>query len=595
MNPNRPQERRQTNASANHRLYIWYGVLILIGVCIIFRLFYLQVIRHDYYRKQALSDQLKEYSIAADRGIISASDSGAEVPVVLNEKLFTLYADPTLVKKVDDSAQKIAGVLGGDQTSYKKLLLTKNTRYVIMAKRLTPEQSDKILKYKIPGVGTQAQNYRTYPQGTLAAQLLGFVNSEGKGTYGLEQALNNELSGTPGQLKAITDAAGVPLAASRDNVQIAPKRGDNIKLTVDISMQRQLETILKNGLEHAKSKSGSVVIMDPYSGAVKAMANYPTYDPAQYYKVSDASVFNNAAVSSPLEVGSIMKTLTAAAALDQGVIKEDTSYYDPSHWALDGAQITNIEEDGGAGTHNIADILNLSINTGATWMLMQMGGQTGQVTSAARHKWYDYMVKHFQLGKQTGIEQGYEAPGVIPPPDKGYALSLTYANTSFGQAMTATPLQMAAAISAVLNGGTYYKPHLVEQATDSTGTVHKVKPQIVKQDVVSPSVSKSMQRLMEYVVSKHYFTPGFSDKYSVGGKTGTAQIANPNGGYFANDYNGTYLGFVGGDRPEYVIMVRANDPKNGGYAGTAAAQPIFGATAHMLIDDFNVAPKTGAN
>jgi stage V sporulation protein D (sporulation-specific penicillin-binding protein) len=590
--PARP--RLPFQSSANRRLYAWYGVLILIGIVIILRLFYLQVIRHDYYRQQALNDQLKEYSITAERGVIKAHDGTNEVPVVLNEKLFTLYADPTLIKQADKSAANIAAIIGGNPADYKKLITTKKTRYVVIAKRLNESQSQKLLDFKMPGIGTQAQNYRTYPQGSLAAQLLGFVNGEGKGTYGLEQALNKQLAGTPGTLKAITDAAGVPLAASRDNVQISPKNGDDLTMTLDVGMQAQLEKLLKAGLDHADSKSGSALIMDVNTGAVRAMANYPTYDPAEYFKVSDPSVFNNAAVSSPLEVGSIMKTLTAAAALDQGVIGPGTTYYDPSHWLLDGHQITNIEEDGGAGTHSIADILNLSINTGATWMLMQMGGQTGSVNQKARDHWHDYMVNHYQLGKVTGIEQGYEAPGTIPSPSKGYGLSLTYANTAFGQAMTATPLQMAAALSAVLNGGTYYKPHLVDSFTDAAGKVHVKKAEVIRQHVVSKRVSGQMQALMEYVVAHHNFSPGFSPDYSVGGKTGTAQIADPAGGYYASKYNGTYLGFVGGDKPQYVIVVRVNEPHVGGYAGTAAAQPVFGSLAHMLINDFGVNPKTGS-
>jgi cell division protein FtsI/penicillin-binding protein 2 len=275
------------------------------------------------------------------------------------------------------------------------------------------------------------------------------------------------------------------------------------------------------------------------------------------------------------------------------VVKPDTSYYDPSHWPLDDHEITNIEEDGGAGTHNIADILNLSINTGATWMLMQMGGQTGTVTQKARDKWHDYMVNHYQLGKKTGIEQGYEAGGYIPDPDKGYALQLTYANTSFGQAMTATPLQMGAALSSVLNGGIYYQPHLIDKTVNSSGAVVANKPKIVNNHVVSADVSKNMQSLMEYVVAHHNFAQPFDPNYSVGGKTGTAQIANPNGGYYADRYNGTYMGFVGGDKPQYVIVVRVNEPNIGGYAGTGAAQPVFGDVAHMLINNFNVTPKTG--
>jgi stage V sporulation protein D (sporulation-specific penicillin-binding protein) len=582
--------------SANTRITVWYGVLLLVVFIFIARLFYLQIIRHDYYQKQAFADQLKEYKISAPRGLIKAHDGSDVVPVVLNQTLYTLYADPSFAaKNAQTDAEKLAQITHGDKAAYEKLLKVPNSRYQILQKRLTRDQKQKILALKLPGVGLQEQNYRNYPQGNLAAQVLGFVNNDGKGTYGIEQALNKELTGTDGELKAITDASGVPLAASHDNVQVDPKPGDDLVLTVDLAMQKQVENLLKSGLDRAKSKSGSALIMDPNTGAIKAMANWPSYDPSQYFNVEDANVFSNAAVSSPLEVGSIMKTLTAAAALDQGVIKPDTSYYDPSHWPLDGHQITNIEEDGGAGTHNIADILNLSINTGATWMLMQMGGKTGQVNQEARDKWHDYMLNHFELGKKTGIEQGYEADGYIPDPSKGYALQLTYANTSFGQAMTATPLQMGAAISAVINGGTYYQPHLVDYSINPSGQRVVKKPVVVNNHVVSSEVSTQMQGLMEYVVTGHFKNGfpylNFPSNYSVGGKTGTAQIANPSGGYYGDKYNGTYMGFVGGDKPQYVIVVRVNSPGVGGYAGSQAAQPLFSDLAHMLINNFNVTPK----
>lgn len=585
----------QRPADSNRRIQIWYGVLLLIVGVFGARLFYLQIIRHDYYKKAALSDQLKEYSLAPDRGIIEAHEGDGAVPIVLNEKLYTLYADPVVVRKVEQSALKLTAITHADANDYIKLMKTPHSRYAILAKRVSEAQKNQITTMKLPGIGLQTQSYRTYPQGTLAAQVLGFVNNDGVGTYGIEQALNKQLSGHAGLLKAITDAAGVPLAASKDNIQINPTNGDKVLLTIDAAMQKQLENILKQGLDNAKSQSGSALIIDPYNGAIKAMANLPTYDPSQYYKQPDASVFNNSAVSEPLEVGSIMKTLTASAALDLGVINPDTSYNDPSVWPLDGHSITNIEEDGGPGTHNIADILNLSINTGATWMLMQMGGQTGAVNQKARDRWHDYMVNHFKLGKPTGVEQGYEASGYVPDPDKGYALQLTYANTAFGQAMTATPLQMGAALSSVINGGVYYQPRLVDQITSDEGKPITKMPVVIRQGVVSTKVSGDIQSLLEYVVKGH-LKEGFNylrfpDSYIVGGKTGTAQIANPAGGYYTDKYNGTYMGFVGGDRPQYVIVVRVSDPGVGGYAGSQAAQPIFASLAHMLINDFNVTPK----
>jgi cell division protein FtsI (penicillin-binding protein 3) len=573
------------------RVRIWYALLIIVLCVFVVRLFYLQVIRYDHYKNAALSDQLKQYQIPATRGVIQAHLGDQVVPLVLNQKLYTLYADPTFVKDVNKVADSVTKIVGGDSQDYRKLLSTKDTRYAVLAKQLTADQNNKIKALKYPGLGTIEQDYRTYPQGALAAQVLGFVNNDGKGTYGIEQALNTQLKGVPGQLKAITDINGVPLAASGENTMTQPTSGDNLTLTLDIAMQKQVEAILAQGVKDAKGVSGSAVVMDVNTGAIQAMANNPSYDPSKYGSVSDSSVFNNASVSEPIEIGSIMKSLTTAAALDQGVIKQNTTYYDPSHWNVDSFNITNIEEDGGAGTRSIADILNLSLNTGATWELMQMGG--GQINQKARNSWHDYMVNHYMFGRPTGVEQGYESNGYIPGPnDNGAGINLTYANTAFGQAMTATPLQVAAALAAVVNGGTYYQPHLIDQTVDAKGNATTTVPKVVKKGIVSPAVTQAMVPLMQYVVQHHAISPSFDQtKYVVGGKTGTAQIAKPNGGYYDDEFNGSYLGFVGGSKPQYVIAVFVNKPKVAGYAGTAAAQPIFGKITHMLINNSYVAPR----
>ncbi|MCA9329306.1 penicillin-binding protein 2 [Candidatus Saccharibacteria bacterium] len=555
------------------------------------RLFYLQVIRHDYYKKTALSGQLKEYEIRADRGVIEAHDGDQVVPIVLNEQRYTLFADPKYIKKTNEVATLIQQIIGGSQSEIEDKLKL-DTRYSVIAKRLSKDQKEALDKLDLVGVGTREDPIRTYPQGDLAAQLLGFVDNEGVGKYGLEQALNKQLQGKPGQLKAITDARGVPLVANTDNIVTKPKAGDRVLLTIDVSMQRQLQDILKTGLDNAKSKSGSAIIMDPYSGAIKAMANYPTYDPAEFYNVEDSEVFNNASVSAPLEVGSIMKPLTAAAALDLGVVTPSASYYDPSYYKIGDATITNIEEDGGAGTRSVADILEMSLNTGATWLLMQMGG--GEINQKAREAWHDYMVNHYQFGKATGIEQGYEAEGSIPDPNDGFGLNIQYANTSFGQGMTATPLQMGAALSSIINGGTYYKPYLVDKTTNADNQTDSHKAEVVKSNVVSKQVSDQMQKLMEGVINANYSIYGFSERpttYLVGGKTGTAEIAKPGGGYYEDKFNGTFMGFVGGNQPEYVIVARVNEPDINGYAGSRAAAPIFADLTKMLINNFNISMR----
>jgi stage V sporulation protein D (sporulation-specific penicillin-binding protein) len=585
----------QMGRAVRRARWVFVSITAVVGFFWV-RAFYLQVIRHEYYVQAARDDQLKEYKIPAARGIIQAHNGDDTVPIVLNQKLYTLFADPTLVKDTKQVSETLAEVLGGKASEYQLKLETPNTRYVVISKKVEPDKKQSVLSHKYPGIVAEEVTYRTYPNGSLASQLLGFVNDESTGVYGIEQALNGQLSGKPGQLKAITDVHGVPLAANADNIQTAPVNGDGVVLTIDIAMQKQVEAILQQGLEKAKSQEGSALVMDPYTGAIKAMANYPTFDPNRYGEVENPAVFSNAAVSSPLEVGSIMKPLTAAAALDLGVIKPDTSYDDPAMWKIDGYKITNIEEDGGPGHHNIAQLLNLSLNTGATWLLMQMGKPGGtEITQQGREHWHDYMVNHFRFGQATGIEQGYEAEGSIPDPNKGFARDLTYANTSFGQAMTATPVQMAAAYSAVLNGGTYYQPRLIDQIIGADGKARAVAPKVLKTGVVSPSVSEAMQPLLEFVVANHSIRPGFDQgQYSVGGKTGTAQIADPNGagGYKEHDFNGTYAGFVGGDRPQYVVVVVVREPKISGYAGGAAAQPIFGTLGHMLIDNFNVTPRS---
>lgn len=580
---------------AVQRARAWFGLIVFIFAIFLIRAFYLQIIRYDYYKKAALSDQLKEYDIPAQRGVIYAYENGSAQPLVLNQKLYTLYADPTLVKDAKTVADNLVKIIGGDDSKLEQKLTTQKTRYVVLARKITPEQSKKILAFEYPGVGTQEQDYRTYPQGSLAAQLLGFVNDDGSGVYGIEQALDNQLKGKDGQLKAVTDVRGVPLAASSDNIDQQPQAGDDLTLTIDVGMQYQVEQIIKAAAQKNNSKDVSALVMDVHTGAVKAMANYPTYDPATYQTVTDPALYQNKVVSNPIETGSIMKVLTTAAALDQGVIKADTTFYDPGQWTIDGATITDVALDGPARQQSIESTLNLSLNTGATWMLMQMGG--GQVNAKARSAWYSYMHDHFLLGHKTGIEQGYEAAGFVPTPqDNGAGINLTFAETSFGQAVSATALQFGAAVSSVLNGGTYYKPYLVDQVKHANGQIAKTKPVVLKDNVVSKNVSNNVISLLEQVNQGHVdegFTYlNFGAQYSVGGKTGSAQIAQPGGGYSSDAFNGTFVGFVGGDQPQYVIVVYNIEPHIPfGFVGAQAGQPIFGDIAHMLINDYGVTPR----
>ncbi len=580
------------------RVRIWYALLLIVFGIFSVRTFYLQVIRHDYYKRAAQSDQLKQYTVPAERGVITAHLGNGTVPIVLNQKLYTLYADPTVVKQPEQAAAKLQPVIGGNMDTITAALKTGGTRYVVLKTKLTAAQSQKILAYKLPGVGTEEQDYRTYPQGNLASQVLGFVNNNGQGEYGVEQALNKQLSGTPGQLKAVTDINGVPLAASPNNISVAPTDGNDVGLTIDMGMQAGLEKILQAAQGQYKSKDISAVVMDVNTGQVKAMANYPTYDPSNYQNVSDPSVFENDTVTYPIEPGSITKLFTVATSLQKGIITPTTSFYDPGSWTIDGASVTDVASDHSQGQQTVLSTLDKSLNTGATWMLMQLGG--GQINAQARSTLYDYFSNHFMLGKPTGIQQGdgEEASGYLPKPtDNGAGIGLTYANVSFGQAYTATALQMITGLSSILNGGTYYQPTLVDTITAADGKTTPIAPKVVKQNVISQQVSQDMISLLEQNNANHiregYTYLNFGPDYNVGGKTGTAQIANPLGGYYPDTYNGTYMGFVGGDTPQYAIVVYNMQPNDyGQFAGAGAGQPVFANITRMLINNFGVTPKS---
>lgn len=578
------------------RVRLWYALLLLVFGLFAIRVFYLQIIRYDYYKKAASSDQLKQYEVPAERGTISAHLGESTVPIVLNQKLYTLYADPTVVKDASAAAAKLQPIVGGNVDDLTAKLKNKDTRYTVLKKRLTPDQSKKVLSYKLPGVGTLEQDYRTYPQGTMAAQLLGFVNDEGDGEYGLEQGLNKELQGTAGQLKAVTDINGVPLAANSNNLSTQPVAGQDLNLTLDIGMQAGLEKLVKAAQEKYQTTDTTAVIMDIRTGAVKAMANYPTFDPANYQTVDNADLFLNDAVATPIEPGSITKVFTTAAALQKGVITPTTSFYDPGFWKIDGARVADVEEDHSTGQQNVLSTLDKSLNTGATWFLMQMGG--GEINNVARATLYDYFRNHFMLGTSTGVEQGYEARGYLPKPeDTGSGIDLTYANMSFGQGYSATALQMLAAFSSVVNGGNYYQPYLVDSVTDAAGATKQTQPKVVKANTISQQVSDQMVTLLEQNNDRHiqegFGYLNFGGNYSIGGKTGTAEIADPKGGYYADKVNGTYLGFIGGDKPQYAIAVYNFEPKKyGGFAGAGTAQPLFADIARMLVNNFGVPPKS---
>lgn len=579
--------RNQLRPSKIHtlnRVQILKGLLIVVGIILIGRLFYVQIIRHDYYQAQALAEHIKKFEISAPRGIINLEDGNSIVPVVLNEQRYTIYADPKYISDAGDTANKLIGLLGGDKAALKKKLETSNSRYVILAKKMTKDQANRIDALQLNGIGKQEISARTYPEGNLASQVLGFVNDDGKGQYGVEEYLNSSLSGKSGLEKAVTDVRGIPLAVNNDNILLQAQPGKNITLTLDIGMQRMVEDILKTDVAQTQSKRGMAIIMDAKTGAIKAMAGYPNFDPSQYTSVTDQSVFSNPNVTMPWEPGSVMKPLLFGAAFTEGTANPESSYFDPGYVDVDGSHIVD-SINWGAQTMTLHDVINKSLNTGAVFVLKTLGG--GDINEKARTIWYNYLTAHYFFGKLTGIEQSGEAAGFVNGPNQGYGLNVRYANMSFGQGITLTPLQLVAAYDAILDGGTYYKPTLIAN-TDNNGSF---KPTIVANNVISSQASSEIRNLLQAGLEGNN-KAAVRDGYILGAKSGTAQIPDGKGGYRTDAYDGVYAGFIGNNYgPQYIMVVRLDEPKTSasGFASGEAAK-VWAEMSNKLIDNFAIQP-----
>jgi len=356
-----------------NRVNVMQLFVVFLGIIIIARLFYLQVIKHDYYIAMANQEHQKKFVIPAVRGSLYFRDGSEVVPAVLNATVYTLYADPKEVEDPEKVANIISSVLDVDRDLIIKLTKKNNTSYVVLAKRLNKDQVNELFKQKakLIGVNVIPVPHRVYPEGSLAAQVLGFVNDEGIGQYGVEAALNKRLNGEPGVLKAVTDVHGVPLSLDdTSNIAKPAKNGEDMLLTIDRNIQAKAEEALQNGLKHSRATKGSVVVMDPNTGAVKAMVNWPSYDPAKYFDVGDDAYqkFQNRVVSDQYEAGSVIKVLTMASGIDSGAVNKDSTFNNTGYVQVDDAKIKNVEQSVN-GTRAMTDVLKFSLNTGVVHIL----------------------------------------------------------------------------------------------------------------------------------------------------------------------------------------------------------------------------------
>ncbi len=560
----------------------------LLGVGLIFtiRLFQIQILEHDRYQALGANIHQRKYEVPAQRGEIYMHDHDDTSPLVLNQTLKLLYADPSFISDKVKTARALAEVTGGSATKYYDLL-GKGGEYVALENKLTSDVATKVSALNLAGVGMVDETYRVYPEGSLASQITGFVNADGQGQYGLEGYLNGELTGKPGLLKAKTDTRGIPIATA-DNLLKLPVDGSSYVITIDRNIQSQAEKFLKSGVEAVGAKSGSVVIVDPSSGAVLAMANYPTYDPNDYTKVTDYSQFSNSVVSDNFEPGSGFKAFTMAAGLDSGKVQVATTYNDTGQEEVSGRVIRNAEGHK-FGIQTMTDVIQKSLNTGVIFVLKSLGGDPTRITQAGKKLYYDYLTKRFGFGIKTGIEVAGEASGAVNAPSTP---DVNYANMSFGQGISVTMLQMVSAMSAIANGGTLYQPYIIDKIIKPDGTTVSHEPRVVNKQVITSQAASDLVQMLIQVVEhgSGYLTkiPG----YKIAGKTGTAQIPRADGqGYEEGKNIGSFIGLAPVEKPRFVMMVRVNEPKTSGFAESTTV-PIFANITQWLLRYYAIPPSS---
>ena len=566
-------------------------IRVLLALCfilIVARMYDLQIVSHQKYVDLAMSQQTMQNTIFAKRGEIYMMDGDNTTPVVMNEKVYTISVDPFLLRSEggkelkEDEAKIDQLVQGYAVNTWDKVFANEASRYAVIAKNVPYERAKQIKEAKITGVYAQGSTKRVYPEGDLAAQVLGFVNADGKGQYGIEGSLNKELTGVNGILKTVKDVNNIPLTIGKNNVRVPAQDGKNVVLSIDRNIQKKTEDAIKATIEKFHVTNASAVVMNPRNGQILAMAGTPTYNPAEYAKVTDARAFQTDVTMSAFNPASVCKTFALAAAVDSGVMTPETTYNNTDLVTIDGWPIQNAIK-GHTGIISMQEVLTYSLNTGSIQALRLLGGSETEITYQGKEKLYDYYYNRFGLGKYTGIELAESKGTVIPPTDID-GTNARYANMTFGQSLDLTMIQVATAFSAVVNGGDYYTPTLVAGEIKNGEFVRDVLKERDHQAIES-STSETMRKMLHTARLVFPNVKYYDEGVYVGGKTGTAQVVK-NGKYTFDETIATYIGYGARsetDYPEYVIMTKVWED-NRRLDGGMNAKPIFDEISQFMVN-----------
>ncbi len=551
---------------------LWVSMLVI--VLLVGKLFYVQVAQSHLLGAKARAEHLLARQLDPPRGKIYDRNG---VVLASDRNLYRLYADPSAMRErgIDPEyvARKLSPIVHVPERDIVQDLSAQG-QWVSIATRLTPDQKDAIARLDIYGLGLDPSPARVYPNGTLAAQVLGFTNFDGVGSYGLEGYYNSYLTGKPGEILGQRDANGNWIALGPRQVT-PPEPGADLHLTLDSTIQYYAEQVLDDTVREQHATGGSIIVMDPKTGAILAMASAPTYDPNQFYKYTNASVFVNPAISGIYEPGSTFKIVTMAAGLSEGVITPYTWFNDPGYLNVYGQTIYNWDRQ--PHPHEtMIQVLEHSANVGAAWVAQRVG----------KDAFYRHL-QDFGFGQKTGIDlQGEEDGMLILPSNKDWA-PINLLTNAYGQGIGVTPLQLITAEAAVTNGGLLMRPYVVSEITRDGKVIKKNHPVVVRR-VMTPQVANTLKGMMatnaeygEYEVSR---VPG----YTVGAKTGTASIATKYG-YSDRWTVASFIGFSPVKDPRFIILVKIDKPQKSRW-GSEVAAPAFRELAKKLYAYMGIPP-----
>jgi cell division protein FtsI (penicillin-binding protein 3) len=560
---------------AHVRLLIVAGVALLWATAVFGRLGYLQLYRHRDYLLRAQRQQQRIIEISPKRGAIYDRNMHA---LAMSIKVDSAFAIPNEIKDKALAAQLLSGVLGIPRDLVESRL-DSSQNFVWIERKLTPEKSEAVAALNLKGVYTQPENKRFYPKADLASHVLGFVDVDEKGLGGIEYALDNQIRGKSEKIVMMTDAHQKWF----DGAEARRDRGANVVLTLDEKIQYIAERELAAAINKTHAVAGTVVVMNPNNGELLAVANWPTFNPNAASAGTPAEFRMNRAVSALYEPGSTFKLITLAAAFDQGITNPD-EVFDCENGATYVAG-HKIHDHKRFGMLTVADILAQSSDVGAIKIAERLGAP----------KFYDY-IRSFGFGTPTGVDLPGESRGLLRPLVGWTPISI--GAISMGQEVGVTPIQLISAVSAIANGGTLYKPHIVAQVRRGETVLPREGLLLAPSEprrVIQPETAATLRRLMEGVVLNGTGKLARLDGWTSAGKTGSAQKTDPNTGrYSPTQLIASFTGFAPINNPAVAILVSLDSPI-GLHEGGMVAAPVFKRVAEQVLPYLDVSPDVPVN